>query len=264
MTSASSIYTGWVMHRRLWPRRHRFRYRAWWLLLDLDELPQLAKRLRWLSLDRFNLFAFHASDYGHEPAPLRRQVERQLAAANVSYDGGPIRLLCMPRVLGYAFNPLCIYFCYLRDGSLAALIYEVHNTFRERRSYLAEVTSSPDGVIRQTAAKKLHVSPFMPMDMRYEFRVTRPGDTLTVAISGANDHGTLIHASLQARRRELSDWQLLQLLASQPLVTVKVIAAIHWEALRLLAKRLRVYPHPGAARPADLRDPQERAEDIHA
>jgi DUF1365 family protein len=264
MTSASSIYTGWVTHRRLRPRRHQFRYRAWWLLLDLDELPQLAKRLRWLSLDRFNVFAFHARDYGHEPEPLRRQIERQLAAADISHDGGPIRLLCMPRVLGYAFNPLCIYFCYLRDGGLAALIYEVHNTFGERHSYVIEVTSSHDGIIRQTAAKSLHVSPFMGMDMRYDFRVSWPGDTLTVAISGANDHAKLINASLHARRRELSDWQLLRLLVSQPLVTFKVIAAIHWEALRLLAKRLRIYPHPGAARPSALRDPQERAEDLHA
>lgn len=264
MSSASFIYSGWVMHRRLQPRRHQFRYRAWWLLLDLDELPRLAGRLRWLSLERFNLFSFYARDYGHEPAPLRLQIERRLAVASIAYDGGPIRLLCMPRVLGYAFNPLSIYFCHRRDGRIAALVYEVHNTFGERHSYAIEAAPCEDRVIRQTAAKSLHVSPFMDMDMRYEFRVTRPGETLTVGISGADGGATLINASLSARRRELTDRQLLRLLVTQPLVTFKVIGAIHWEALRLLGKRLRIYPHPGAARASAVHDTQERAEDIHA
>jgi uncharacterized protein len=264
MTSASAIYTGWVMHRRLQPRRHGFRYRAWWLLLDIDELPSLTARLRWLSLDRVNLFAFYTRDFGHGAAPLRPQIERKLAEAGIPFDGGAIRLLCMPRVIGYAFNPLSIYFCYLHDGNIAALVYEVHNTFGERHSYVVEAAPSLDGVIRQTTAKRLHVSPFMGMDMRYDFRVSPPAETLTVAISGANASATLINASLHAHRRELSDWQLLRLLASEPLVTFKVIGAIHWEALRLLAKRLRFYPHPGAGHPSALRDPQERAEDIHA
>jgi DUF1365 family protein len=264
MSSASFIYSGWVMHRRLHPRRHQFRYRAWWLLLDLDGLQALAGRLRWLSLDRFNLFAFFARDYGLEPAPLRLQIERRLAAADIAYDGGPIRLLCMPRVLGYAFNPLSVYFCYQRDGRIAALVYEVHNTFGERHSYVIGAGSSGDGVIRQATAKRFHVSPFMGMDMRYEFRVTLPSETLSVAISGADAGGTLINASLSARRRELTDGQLLRLLFTHPLVTLKVIGGIHWQALRLLGKGLRLYPHPGTTRPSPVHDTQERAEDIHA
>ena len=262
--SASYIYSGWVMHRRLQPRRHQFRYRAWWLLLDLDELPRLASRLRWLSLERFNLFSFFERDFGHEPAPLRRQIERCLAAAGITCDGGPIRLLCMPRVLGYAFNPLSIYFCHRRDGRIAALVYEVHNTFGERHSYAIEAAEGEDGVIRQTAAKRLHVSPFMGMDMRYQFRVRLPGETLSVGISGSDCGATLINASLHARRRALTDGQLLRLLVSHPFVTIKVIGAIHWEALRLLGKGLRVYPHPGATRPSAVHDTQQRAKDIHA
>jgi uncharacterized protein len=246
--TASCIYNGWVMHRRLRPRRHRFRYRAWWLLLDLDELPQLAARLRWLSHGRCNLFAFHDKDYGHGKGPLRLQIERRLAEAGIAFDGGAIRLLCMPRVLGYVFNPLSIYFCYRRDGTIGAMVYEVHNTFGERHSYVIETTAGGDAVLRQQSDKRFYVSPFMDMDMGYAFRVTRPSDTITVGVTGADARGPLMHAVLQASRRELCDAQLLRLLVSHPLVTLKVVGAIHWEALRLWSKRLRLRPHHAASR----------------
>jgi DUF1365 family protein len=249
MSTASCIYSGWVMHRRLKPRRHRFRYRAWWLLLDLDELPQLSRQLHWLSRGRFNLFAFHDTDHGHDATPLRRQIERRLAEAGIVFDGGAIRLLCMPRVLGYAFNPLSIYFCHGRNEEIVALVYEVHNTFGERHSYVIAVEPGEGDVVRQATRKSFHVSPFMDMEMGYEFRVTRPADKISVGISGSDAGGPLIHATLQARRKELSDAQLLRLLVTHPLVTLKVIGAIHWEALRLIGKRvrLRVYPGPPAA-----------------
>jgi DUF1365 family protein len=243
--TTSCIYSGWVMHRRLKPRRHRFRYRAWWLLLDLDELPALAERLRWFSHGRFNLFSFHDADHGHEAAPLRSQIERRLGDAGIAFDGGPIRLLCMPRVLGYAFNPLSIYFCHRRDTALAAMVYEVHNTFGERHSYVIEAPRDIGAVIRQRSDKRLYVSPFMDMDMAYEFRVTLPASTIAVGISGADAQGPLISAVLQARRRELGDAQLLRLLFTHPFVTLKVIGAIHWEALRLWGKRLQLRPRSG-------------------
>jgi uncharacterized protein len=247
--TASCIYSGWVMHRRLRPRRHRFRYRAWWLLLDLDELPHLSRRLRWFSHNRFNLFAFHDKDHGHDEAPLRQQIERRLAEAGIKFDGGAIGLLCMPRVLGYAFNPLSIYFCRRRDGTIAAMVYEVHNTFGERHSYVIGTTSGDDAVFRQHSDKRFYVSPFMDMEMGYEFRVTRPGDTITVGISGSDARGPLLHAVLQASRCELGDLQLLRLLVSHPLVTLKVVGAIHWEALRLWSKRLKLRPHTATLRP---------------
>src|SRR5262249_48726005 len=129
----SAIYAGTVMHQRLRPRRHRLRYRVFSLLLDLDELDEVAARLRLLSRNRFNLFSFFDRDHGDgRREPLRMQIERRLAAAAIAPDGGAIRLLAMPRVLGYVFNPLSVYFCYRRTGVLAAVVYEVNNTFGER------------------------------------------------------------------------------------------------------------------------------------
>jgi len=133
----STLYVGSVMHRRLRPRRHRLRYRVFWMLLDLDEIERLPRVLRLFSHNRFNAVSFHDADHGDGSAtPLRAQVERHLAAAGIALGGGAIRLLCMPRILGYGFNPLSVYFCYQRSGLLAAILYEVHNTFGERHSYL--------------------------------------------------------------------------------------------------------------------------------
>ena len=140
MSLRSTLYAGIVTHRRVRPRPHRLRYRVFWMLLDLDEIGQLPRRLRLFSHNRFNALSFFDTDHGDGSGrPLRDQVEGHLRAAGLATDGGAIRLFCMPRVFGYGFNPLSVYFCYQRDGSLAALLYEVHNTFRERHSYLIPV-----------------------------------------------------------------------------------------------------------------------------
>ena len=138
----SALYAGRVMHQRMRPARHRLAYQVFSLLIDLDELPVLAQRLRFFSLNRFNLFSLYEADYGSskregkgsgsQRQTLRQRVEVQLLAAGLQI-GGPIRLLSMPRILGYAFNPLSVYFCYLPDGELQAILYEVNNTFGERR-----------------------------------------------------------------------------------------------------------------------------------
>jgi DUF1365 family protein len=157
----------------------------------------------------------------------------------------------MPRILGYAFNPLSIYFCHDRTGSLAALVYEVHNTFGERHSYTVSVWPRADGTYRHRHAKQFHVSPFMAMDMAYDFRVSlQPDHALTVAIAGSDANGAVIQAVLQAEQRPLTDRQLFRLLATHRLMTLKVIAAIHWQALRLWRKGIRLHPHPGQVLPA--------------
>lgn len=243
---ASCIYSGWVMHRRLHPRRHHFRYRVWWLLLDLAEIDVIDERLLLFSHERRNLISFHDKDYGHDQASLRAQIIRRLKANGIDFDDGQICLLCSPRVFGYQFNPLSIYFCYRRSGELAATIYEVHNTFGERHSYCIAARVDETGTIRQSSEKAFYVSPFMSMDMSYDFRLAPPGETLTVGISGAREGVPLINAVLQAKRRELSDWRLAGLLCTFPLVTLKVIAAIHFEAVRLWWKGLSIYPHHDA------------------
>ena len=135
MTLRSSLYVGSVMHRRLRPRMHSFRYRAFWFLLDLDELDELSRKLRWFSYNRSNIFSFYDADHGDGTAtPIRARIESQLAEAQIDLAGGRICLLCMPRTLGYCFNPISIYFCYRADASLTAVVYQVHNTFGERHS----------------------------------------------------------------------------------------------------------------------------------
>jgi uncharacterized protein len=232
----SSLYVGSVFHRRLAPKPHRFRYRLFWLLIDLDELPGLDRRLKVFSHDRRNLFSLFDRDHGDGGhSSLRAQADRLLEAQGIDTGGGPIRLLCMPRTLGYDFNPISVYFCCHPDGGLAALIYEVHNTFGERHSYVLPVTDKGPAV-RQACAKSFFVSPFMPMGLRYDFHVSSPGETLTVAIRASGPDGVVLRAALTAERRDLSDANLLKAGFAVPVEAMKTMAAIHWEAARLWLK----------------------------
>ncbi len=248
MTEASALYEGTVAHRRLRPRPHRLRYRVFSLLLDIDEIPALCARLRLLSHRRFNLFSFDERDHADgSGGSLRVWAETHLSHAGIDLEGGPIRLLAMPRVLGYGFNPISVWFCYHRSGRLAALLHEVHNTFGERHTYLIPV--APDASasdIVQSCRKAFHVSPFMAMDMRYDFRVHAPDERLSLAILGGDADGPMIVAAFSARRRALSDTTLLRALLRTPLLTLKVIGGIHWEALRLWIKGARLHTRPPA------------------
>ena len=215
------------------------------MLLDLDEIDDVAGGLRWFSRNRFNLVSFHDADHGDgSDVPLRTQVVRRLAAAGIDTKGGPIRLLCMPRIAGYGFNPLSVYFCHHHDGSLAAILYEVHNTFGERHTYLRAVEDGAGAVIHQHCDKDFYVSPFLEMAMRYDFRVKRPGERISVAIRGGDADGPVIVAALAGARKELTDGALLRLLVTHPLLTLKVVGAIHWHALRMLVKGYRPVPRP--------------------
>ena len=236
MSLRSALYSGSVFHRRFAPRVHKFRYRLFWLLIDLDELDGLGARLRFLSHNRTNLFSIDDRDHGDgSTTPLRAQAETLLRAAGVAWAGGTIALLCMPRTFGYAFNPLSVYFCRRPDGTLAALIYQVHNTFGERHAYVLPAAEK-EGGIRQACAKAFFVSPFMPMGLRYAFHVAPPGETLTVAIKASGPDGPMFHAALSGRRRDLTDGALLRAALSVPAIGVKTMAAIHWEAVKLFVK----------------------------
>jgi DUF1365 family protein len=246
---ASAFYAGTVMHRRLRPRQHRLQYRVFSLLLDLDEIDGLSQRLRLFSRNRFNVFSFHDSDYGAgTPEPLRAQVEAHMREAGLDPDGGPIRLLTMPRILGYAFNPLSVYFCYRSDSALVAILCEVNNTFSQRHNYLIGVTDSDNetGLVRQECAKGFYVSPFLDMNMIYAFRVVPPGRRVSISITGRDAEGPMIVAILAAERAPLSDAALTRAFIIFPLLTLKVIAGIHWEALLLWLKGLRLRSRPPA------------------
>ena len=238
---------GRVTHHRLRPRRHALAYRAYWLLLDLDEIDALAERLRLFSHNRFNLFSFDDTDHGSGArAPLRAQIEQTLEAAGIDLGGGAVRLLTMPRLLGYAFNPISIYFCHRCDGSLAALIYEVHNTFKQRHSYLIAVAEAAKGPVRQNCAKRFHVSPFLGMEMHYDFSVDAPDERVRIVVRGSDASGEILVASLLGKRATLTDAALMRVFVTHPLLTLKVTLGIHWEALLLWLKGLRLHQRPPA------------------
>jgi uncharacterized protein len=242
---SSALYFGTVVHRRLRPRRHALGYRVFALLVDLDELPALTRRLRLFSHNRFNLFSLHDRDHGsRDGGALRPFVEAALARAGIGLEGGAIRLLAFPRMLGYVFNPLSIYFCHHRDGGLRALIYEVRNTFGEMHSYLIPVRGAGAGLVRQSCAKDFYVSPFLAMACRYHFRLAVPGERLAVTIRETDRDGPILYASLEGRRTDLSDRALVGAFLRYPLMTLKVIAGIHWEAVKLWVKGVGLVPRP--------------------
>jgi DUF1365 family protein len=253
--TCSAIYRGSVVHTRLRPLRHRLRRRMLCLLLDLDEVPLLARQLRLFSGDRCNLFALRTRDHGDGGGvPLRAQIERQLALAGIPPDGGAIRLLAMPRVLGQVFNPLSVYFCHAADGALRAVLYEVNNTFGERHSYLIPAPTpaltpvAGDGaaapVVRQSCGKCFYVSPFMDMALTYHFRVALPGTRVAVAIEVRDAAGPVMTACFAGTREALTDANLLRAFLRDPLPAARVLAGIHWEALKLWRRGLKLRPRP--------------------
>ena len=252
MTLNSAIFRGPVIHERLRPKRHRLRYDVFTLLIDLDELPDLDRMAPLFGYNRRALLSFYDRDHGPATgAALRPWVEDRLREAGLEPDGGAIRLLCYPRILGYVFNPLSVYFCYTRDGALHAILYEVCNTYDERHVYVIRAASDGRAVIRQRCDKKLYVSPFMEMATTYHFRVVPPTDRLNIAIRQEDADGLLFAAAFRGSRTSLTHRALAGCLVTFPFLTMKVIGAIHWEALLLWAKGLRVFPHTPAARPVD-------------
>lgn len=240
----SALYAGEVVHLRLRPRRHQLRYRVVYLLLDLDEAERQEHSPRLFSYNGSNVFSVNDRDHGNgSAASLRDQVQRHLRDAGIE-AGGPIRLLTMPRVLGYVFNPLSVYFCHRVDGSLAAILYEVNNTFGERHNYLVPVAAGCRGVVRQHSRKSFYVSPFLDTDMTYAFAVVPPAHRVAVSVTGHDGDGPLIVARLAAVRRPFTDAALARTLLLYPLLTLKVTAAIHWEALLLWLKGVRLQHRP--------------------
>lgn len=253
--TAGALYRGEVMHRRHRPVGHRFRYRVFSILLDLDRIETAVRGLRLLSWNRFNLFSFHDRDHGPgDGGSLRCWVEDRLRESGIDHDGGAIRLLCFPRVLGYVFNPLSLYFCHRRDGSLEAMVYEVKNTFGEQHAY---VLPTPRGEGRHRCGKSFYVSPFIGMAANYRFRLRPPDERLTVSIRETDAQGPLLDAVMIGQRVELTDLALARCFFAYPLMTLKVIAAIHFEAFRLWRKGLPVYPHSRRSR-APARPAPER------
>ena len=237
--TGGDVYEGLVTHQRFKPVSHSLSFRVFSFLLDLDRLDALAANSRWFSRNRFNLFSFYDRDHGdRKGADIAGYIRATLREFDIEADG-KIELLCYPRMLGYAFNPLSVYFCHDSAGKLTAILYEVRNTFGERHSYLFPIKSVDDLRSHETE-KRLHVSPFNEMDLRYRFKIRPPADNISIVIDTNDDDGVVLNATFKGRRSKLSDRKLLGLWARCPLMTLKVIVGIHLEAIKLFAKGMRL------------------------
>lgn len=244
-TAAGALYATRVMHRRRIAPGYVFRYRVFYLLLDLDRLDELCGRLRFLSRNRFNLLSLRDRDHGDGVTPWRAWAEHELAAQGITLDGGRIRLLCFPRVLGFGFNPISLWYCEHRDGSLRAVIAEVHNTFGERHSYLLASGGAPMPYSREHVKDKVfHVSPLLGLAGQYRFALTDPGERVRLGIHETLDGQPVLDAVLAGERRALSDASILRQVLAMPWMTVKVVAAIHWQALKIWLRGARFHPKP--------------------
>lgn len=244
MNPVSAIFSGHVFHHRRRPKVHRLNYSVFSLLIDLDEAETLSHSLRLFGYNRPAVFSFHDIDHGRqEKDGLRRWVEEEVKKAGISIKDMGISILCYPRIFGYVFNPLTVYFCRAENGVLRAIVYEVCNTFHERHAYVITVEPDANGAVRHECAKGMYVSPFVPMDCRYRFRIAPPDETVLVAIDEADRDGPLLFASFAGKRRPLTDRMLVKMLFTYPLMTLKIMGAIHWEALLLWFKGVPVHRH---------------------
>jgi DUF1365 family protein len=252
MELRSCLYECVIVHRRLRPKPYAFEHGIMMLYADLDELPAIHRRTRLLSYGRRNLYSFRDADYfpTATQGPLKSRVIAYLAARAVQLGaGGRIQLLTLPRVLGYIFNPLSIYFCFDERGTALCAIAEVGNTFRESKLYLLpwQPTASQQGRFHLRVPKEYYVSPFSALDVCFDFDCRAPAQTLQVHIEDWDPEGKLLVSHLRGSRLPLCDYQLLRFAAKFPALTLKVIGLIHWHALRLALKR--VPWHRKAAQP---------------
>lgn len=246
----SCLYEGWVAHRRFAPRRHDFRYALHMLLLDLGELDTVFQD-RWLwSTRRAAPVRWRREDYLGDPAvPLDESVRSLVAKSTGSRPDGPVRLLTNPRYFGYGFNPVSFYYCWNAGGSaLEAIVAEVSNTpWGERHPYVLDLRTadrtSPIG-LRSQFRKAFHVSPFMPMDIDYDWRFSVPGKSLVVHMENWREGERMFDATLTMQRRPIGGASLASVLARRPFMTAKVVAGIHWQAARLWLKRIPFHEHP--------------------
>ncbi len=231
----NAIYAGHVAHMR--PGKHRLRYPVFMLTLDLDDVPNGLKRFKH---NRPALFSLFDRDHaGRCDAPLKPQIETKLRDAGISWDDGRIVLLSMPRLFNYVFNPLSVYFCYRHDDSVAALVHEVSNTFGDSHFYVLPPRIEANGNITQSCAKEFFVSPFLEGGLHYEFNITPPGERVAVSMIVRRGKDVALTASFSGARRGLTDAQLFRVWLGNPLMTFKVIAGIHWEAVLMMLKGVR-------------------------
>jgi uncharacterized protein len=243
----AALYRGQVMHARMKPKAHRFTYGVYTLLIDIDRLKEAHNRSRLFSVGHWNMLSFDPADHGDGGrTPLGSHVRGLLATAGLAETAERILLLCYPRVLGFVFNPISVYYAYGAEGGLIGVVYEVRNTFGDMHTYVAPVRDGEltESGLRQERDKLFHVSPFMDMPMRYHFRLRPPADDVALRILETDGEGPILSATFIGKHTPLTAGGILTAFCRIPLLTVKVVAGIHYEAIKLWLKGIRFFSRP--------------------
>ena len=240
MIKESFIYNGKVIHKRFKPKKHFFKYNVFSLFLDLSEIKEIDKRISFFSYNKFNLISFYEKDHGQrDGSSLSSWVKYNLKKTGIKNNNIKIKLLCYPRIFGYVFNPLSIFFVYDKNSSLIAILYEVKNTFGEQHTYVFKA-SLRKKKIENKCEKKFYVSPFMDLSSKYFFKIYEPQKKLSVVINQIDKQGKLLYASQDGVRSQFTAKNLVFSYIRHPLMTFKIISAIHFEALRLWLKGIKL------------------------
>ena len=235
----SAIYNGQVIHKRFKPKVHYFKYKVFSLLIDLSELDILDKKINFFSINKFNLISFHEKDHGErDGSSLNKWVHQNLEKNNIQTKDIKIKILCYPRIFGFVFNPLSVFYVYNLKDQLISILYEVKNTFGEQHTYIFKVTKDSN-LIQNNCSKKFHVSPFIEMDCTYFFRLLKPGNKISVIIDQYDNEDKILFASQDGRRSDLNTKHLIISYLKHPIMTFKIILAIHFEAFKLWAKGIK-------------------------
>ncbi len=236
---SSCIYSGFITHRRFKPKRHFFSYKTFSLLIDLNEIKNLDREIKFFSYNKFNVLSFYDLDHGpRDGSSITDWVKKILTEFKIDIGSGVIKLLCYPRFFGYVFNPLSIFYCYDDNFNLKAVLYEVKNTYNEQHTYVFP-TLKTSNLIFHKCSKKFYVSPFMEMETFYNFRLLKPGKILNIFIKQSDKEGTLLTACQVGKRLEISSKNLFYQFLKHPFMSFKVIIAIHFEAFRLWIKGVK-------------------------
>ena len=240
MVKNSCIYIGNVVHKRFKPKKHFFKYSVFSIFLDLDEINELEKEISFFSYNKFNILSFFDKDHGNrDGSSIKDWIIPVLQKKNISTKNIKIKILCYPRIFGYVFNPLSIFFIYDTDSNPIAILYEVKNTFGEQHTYVFKINIK-DQHISNNCKKKFYVSPFMDLESKYFFKVLIPNERLSVIIDQRDKEGKLLFASQDGERVKISSKNLLISYLKHPLMTLKIISAIHYEALKLWIKGVKL------------------------
>jgi len=235
----SSIYNGTVIHKRFKPKIHYFKYKVFSLLIDLSELENLNKKIKFFSYNKFNLVSFYDVDHGdRDGSSLVTWVKKNLEDNNINSEKVKIKLLCYPRILGYVFNPLSVFYIYDESEKLVCILYEVKNTFGEQHTYIFRVDNDQK-LYQHNCSKKFHVSPFIEMNCKYFFRLLKPGEKISVIIDQYQTDEKILYASQDGQRVDFNTKELIKSYFKHPLMTFKIISAIHFEAFKLWIKGIK-------------------------